>query len=61
MNQRITIKRVTKIEEISIEDVGEVPDESLEPTAVLRAKAERLGEYLGITADDAERLIFERL
>lgn len=59
MKQRITIKRY--VEEVSIELIEDQPDETYEPTAVLRAKAERLGEYLGITADEAEQLIFQHV
>lgn len=58
---RVLIKRVERYTEVSIDDIEDQADETYEPTAVLRAKAERLGEYLGITADEAEQLIFARL
>lgn len=44
-----------------MDEQQDVPDESLEPEAVLRAKSELLADFLGCDVDSAERLILERI
>ena len=50
-----------RVEFVSYDEIEDGPDETYEPYAVLRAKAELLGDFLGCTADQAERLILERI
>lgn len=50
-----------RVEFVSYNEIEDGPDETYEPYTVLRAKSELLADFLGCTADQAERLILERI
>lgn len=50
-----------RVEFVSYDELEDGPDETYEPYAVLRAKSELLADFLGCSADQAERLILERI
>ena len=50
-----------RVEFVSMDEIEDSADEQYEPYAMLRAKAELLGDFLGCTADQAERLILKRI
>lgn len=50
-----------RVEFVSMDEVEDSADEQYEPYAMLRAKSELLADFLGCTADQAERLILERI
>lgn len=58
---RLKTNRPVTVTIVPIDDAHDIPDETYEPYAVLRAKSQLLAEFLGCTEDEAERVILERV